>query len=223
MGFAASILRKDERLVAGSRTAPCCDVALTRNGIRRLIGRWRFLGLFLRHDLVSFVDGAGAGTMVPTPDMTTRTALELASLLPAPRPSGVRRCASRPPASRAQPDVDRIVGKRLSGENQAQESKHRHHLAAPLSGAFPRFWDISTVVAFFASITREGWNDGRSSRRHRTDSAGVLWIVNGTTRQKRASFEREDRATRHVSGSGPGTGAHAERSRRAVIFGVERL
>ena len=100
MGFAASILRKDERLVAGSRTAPFCDVALTRNGIRRLIGRWRFLGLFLRHDLVSFVDGAGAGTMVPTPDMTTRTALELASLLPAPRPSGVRRCASRPPASR---------------------------------------------------------------------------------------------------------------------------
>ena len=114
--------------MAGSRTAPFCDVALTRNGIRRLIGRWRFLGLFLRHDLVSFVDGAGAGTMVPTPDMTTRTALELASLLPAPRPSGVRRCASRPPASSAQPDVDRIVGKRLSGENQAQESKHRHHL-----------------------------------------------------------------------------------------------
>src|ERR1700676_2272440 len=128
MGFAASIRRNDERLVAGSRTAPCFDVALTRNGIRRLIGRWRFLGLFLRHDLVSFVDGAGAGTMVPTPDMTTRTALELASLLPAPRPSGVLRCASRPPASSAQPDVDRTVGKRLSGENHAQESKNRHHL-----------------------------------------------------------------------------------------------
>src|ERR1700682_671958 len=90
------------------------------------------------------------GKPVPTPDMTTRTALELASLLPAPRPSGVRRCASRPPASRAQPDVDRIVGKRLSGENHAQESKNRHHLAAPLSGAFPRLWDTSTVVAFFA-------------------------------------------------------------------------
>src|ERR1700682_920487 len=66
------------------------------------MGRWRFLGLFLRHDLVSFVDGAGAGTMVPTPEMTTRTALGLASLLPAPRQS----CAAlRIQATRAGPTL----------------------------------------------------------------------------------------------------------------------
>jgi hypothetical protein len=40
----------------------------------------------------------------------------------------------------------------------------------------------------------------------------------GTERKKSANFEREDGANRPFSGCGPGTGAHTERSRRAVIF-----
>jgi len=45
----------------------------------------------------------------------------------------------------------------------------------------------------------------------------------GTERKKSANFEREDGANRPFSGCGAGTGAHAERTRRAVIFCVEQL
>ena len=42
-----------------------------------------------------------------------------------------------------------------------------------------------------------------------------------TDRKKRANFDREDGATRHVSGAHYGTGAHSGRSQREVIFCVE--
>jgi hypothetical protein len=44
----------------------------------------------------------------------------------------------------------------------------------------------------------------------------------GTERKKSASFEREDGASRRISGSDGGPGAHTERSRRTAIFCVEQ-
>jgi hypothetical protein len=47
-------------------------------------------------------------------------------------------------------------------------------------------------------------------------------LLPGTERKKSASFEREDGASRRLSGWGYGLRAHAERSRHAVIFCVEQ-
>ena len=97
---------------------------------------------------------------------------------------------------------------------------HAQHWDSYAPGAFAV---ASEAVEIGDAVGRAGitaFQDAPSSEPPRKLVRRSMAAVD-TDRKKRANFDREDGATRHVSGAHYGTGAHSGRSQREVIFCVE--